>query len=77
MCLYRILDGIRMTLPNERTNAVENAREFLRSLLDPKLTPRVPKDIRRQAYWVLRHFPGPVDMERAVKKVPEVFGKKE
>lgn len=51
-----------MTLPNERYRAIRYAREFLRSLLNPKKTPKVPSDVRRQAYWVLRHFPGEHDM---------------
>lgn len=63
-----------MTLPNERKNAVTRARAFLRSLLDPKQTPRVPRDIRRQAYYVLKHFPGDWEMEKAAKALPDVFG---
>lgn len=51
-----------ITLPDERYRAVRYAREFLRDLLDPKATPKVPSHIRRQAYWVLRHFPGESDM---------------
>lgn len=66
-----------MTLPNERTRAVLNAQRFLRDLLDPKKTPRVPKTVRKGAYWVLRHFPGSFDMEQASKKAPDVFGKVE
>jgi hypothetical protein len=57
-----------MTIPIERTNAVNNTRKFLRSLLDPKKTPRVPKMIRKQAYWCLRHFPTEFDMQEAAKK---------
>lgn len=51
-----------MTLPDERVRAIENTREFLRSLLDPKKTPKIPRAIRRQAYWCLRHFPGNYDL---------------
>ena len=35
-----------MTLPFESANAVNMTREFLRSLLDPKQTKRVPKYVR-------------------------------
>jgi hypothetical protein len=45
-----------MTLPNERTNAILNTRRFLLDLLDPKKTPRVPKDVRKKAYRLLKHF---------------------
>ena len=51
-----------MTLPNERFSAIINTREFLRSLLDPKKTPKVPKHIRISAYYCLRHFPSDHDL---------------
>ena len=63
-----------MTLPIERSWAVDNAREFLRSLLDPKLTPRVPAKIRQEARWCLKHFPNELDMARARDLCPSVFG---
>jgi hypothetical protein len=46
-----------MTLASERENALLWAREFLRELLDPKKTPRVPREIRRRARSVLKHYP--------------------
>jgi hypothetical protein len=49
---------------------------FLRSLLDPKKTPRVPKEIRRLAYNCLRHYPGEYDIERSKEKLPEIWGYK-
>jgi hypothetical protein len=63
-----------MTLPDERYRAIQNARSFLRRLLDPAQTKRVPKTIRQQAYWVLKHFPGEYDMELAAAQSPDVFG---
>lgn len=63
-----------MTLPFERTNALLNARRFLRDLLDAKATPRVPKEIRQEAKWILKHYPSEYDLEKAAKKCPEVFG---
>ena len=54
-----------MTLPNEELNALTMSREFLRDLLDPKATPKVPMTIRAQASRCLRHFPYQVDLERA------------
>lgn len=64
-----------MTLPAERTNSLISTREFLRSLLDPKQTPRIPKSVRVQAYWCLRHFPSTLDLEITSKRSPSVFGK--
>ncbi len=62
-----------MTVPRERYRAVSNAREFLRSLLDPKKTPRVPREIRRSAYWILHHFPHDYEMKEVAKRSPFVF----
>jgi len=72
---YEIIKRRRtnMTLPDERFRAVMMTKEFLLKLLDPKATPRVPLDIRRQARSVLRHFPHQYEMERVAKKSPDVF----
>jgi hypothetical protein len=51
-----------MTLPVERTNAVLKAEKFLMDLLDPKKTPRVPREIRRRASSCLRHYPSQYNM---------------
>lgn len=64
-----------VTLPDERYRAVMQTREFLFDLADPKKTPRIPKEIRRQAVWCLRHYPSGFDMEAACRGVPEVFSK--
>ncbi len=66
-----------MTLPCERYRSIRHAREFLRRLLDPKQTPKVPKDIRIQAYWALRHFPGEYETESLAKKCPDILKHKE
>lgn len=66
-----------MTLPDERYRAVTYARDFLRSLLDPKQTPKVPRKVREQAYRVLRHFPADYEMELTAKKCPSVWSKHE
>ena len=64
-----------MTVPIERTNAVINTKQFLLDLLDPKVTPRVPKDIRRKAARLLRHYPTVLDLLLASENDREVFGK--
>jgi hypothetical protein len=63
-----------MTLPDERTRALQYSRDFLRALLDPKLTPKVPKDIRRWAARCLRHFPSDLDIAVAARKAPNTWG---
>jgi hypothetical protein len=62
-----------MTLPDERYRAVKYTEQFLKDLLDPTVTPRVPKSIRQRASSLLRHYPGAWDMERASAAAPEVF----
>jgi hypothetical protein len=65
-----------MTLPDERYNALLRSRDFLRDLLDPKKTPRVPKAVRTQAYYCLKHFPWEMHLEELPKKLPDIFGKR-
>jgi len=63
-----------MTMPIERTWAINNTKQFLVDLMDPKKTPRVPKAIRTEAYRCLRHYPGQYHMEQAQQLAPQVFG---
>lgn len=62
-----------MTMPDERLRAVNLAREFLYDLLDPKKTPRVPRDIRGRAKSVLRHYPMQGEIEQAAELAPALF----
>lgn len=63
-----------MTIPSERYSAVNRTRQFLVDLMDPKKTPRVPRDVRRQAYSCLKHYPGDYYMEKAREEAPDIFG---
>jgi hypothetical protein len=63
-----------MTVPSERSRAVLKAYKFLLSLLDPKKTPRVPKDIRKEAGRILKHYPGEFYIEQSSKHLPEFWG---
>jgi hypothetical protein len=62
-----------MTLPCERYNAVKRTEEFLMDLLDPKKTPRVPKAVRQQAYYCLRHYLGGYNLDYLATKCPEIL----
>jgi hypothetical protein len=70
-----------MTVPNERTRAVVRTESFLRDLLDPQKTPRVPKSIRSEALALLRHYPSSSEMDLIAErednnaKMPKIFGK--
>ena len=63
-----------MTMPSERRSAVNRTREFLVDLMNPKKTPRVPKEIRENAYRCLKHYPSEYDMELAEEQAPDIFG---
>jgi hypothetical protein len=62
-----------MTLPDERYRAVDRTRQLLLNLINPAHTPRVPKIIREEASYCLRHFPSTFDMAAAAEACPEVF----
>lgn len=57
-------------MPDERLYAVNRTRDFLAKLLDPKQTPRVPKEIRDEAYRCLKHYPGEFYMSEVAEVSP-------
>lgn len=59
-----------MTLPDERYRAVVQTEKFLQELLS---TPRIPKSIKDNARWCLRHYPTTWDMQRTALQAPDVF----
>jgi hypothetical protein len=63
-----------MTLPYERRNAVTNTERFLLDLSNPRITKRIPKEIRDRARSLLRHYPTDLYMEMAAEQAPDVFG---
>lgn len=62
-----------MTLPCERYNAIKYTEQFLKDLMDPKKTPRVPQEIRKQAYHCLRHYPGGYHLDMLATMCPTVL----
>lgn len=56
-----------MTLPRERIQAVNDARELLYGLASPQALQRIPKAVRAWARGVLKHYPTALDMERPAK----------
>lgn len=65
-----------MTLPYERTLAVQGVRHFLLSLASPygpDGIKRIPKAVRAEARRLLKHFPDAWEMARAAEKMPEMF----
>jgi hypothetical protein len=66
-----------MTLPDERTRAIVNARNFLYDLIDPKKTPRIPKAVRERARRILKHYPWDSYLDMTAEALPDVWGKTE
>ena len=62
-----------MTLPDERFRSIQRTEEFLQDLMNPQKTPRIPKEIREQARWCLRHYPSEYDLGRAAEGAPDIF----
>lgn len=62
-----------MTLPDERYRAIMFAKNLCEDLLDPRKTPRVPKDIRRRALSVLRHFPDEYYLSMLAEARPDII----
>jgi len=65
-----------MTLPDERYRAIMWAKNLCEDLLDPKKTPKVPKDIRRRALSVLRHFPDEYFLSMLAEARPDIIERK-
>lgn len=63
-----------MTTPDERLNSIIRARDFIRSLIDPKQTPKVPANIRKEASHRLRHFPSEFYLEQLRQSCPDILG---
>ena len=50
-----------MSTYDEQKFALIRTKEFLFALLDPKQTPKVPREVRKKASQCLRHYPMVLD----------------
>ena len=66
-----------MTMPYERKKAVLNTERFLLDLSNPRITPRIPKEIRVRARSLLKHYPTGYWMDEASEQAPKIFGEYE
>jgi hypothetical protein len=64
-----------MTLPDERYRAVMETMRFLTDLQCTSVYPRVPKQVRKAALSLLRHYPSAWDMKVAAEAAPQIFQK--
>jgi len=58
-----------MTTPEEMFNSLMSARMFMVALLDPAITPKVPKEVRQRSRDRLKHFPS----EFEINQLREMF----
>jgi len=63
----------RVTLPYERMNSLRSAEQLLCDLIDPKATPRVPREVRQRARAVLRHWPMGSQLDIIAERIPEYY----
>ena len=63
-----------MTTPDERLISIIRARDFIRSLTDPRQTPKIPSNIRKEAAYRLRHFPSEFYLEQLRQACPDILG---
>ena len=63
-----------MTMPDERTRAVLQTRDFLQSLMSSDETPGVPDSVRTEARRLLRHFPSALELTLVHHHLPAWFG---
>ena len=62
-----------MTLPDERYRAVVQTQRFLLEILT---TPRVPKAVKDQARYCLRHYPSEYDMKKVSQTSADIFAER-
>jgi hypothetical protein len=60
-----------MTLPDERYRAIKHTERFLLDLCNPRITKRIPKEIRDRARSLLRHYPGGYNLDVIATKCPD------
>lgn len=62
-----------MTTADERTRALLETRVFLREVMSSGDASGVPEQLRREARWLLRHFPDALELHSAHLACPRLF----
>jgi hypothetical protein len=66
-----------MTMPDERYRAMVESLKLIEDLLIPQVTPRVPREIRERARWIMRHHPNRYELENLANHAPSVLSTKD
>jgi len=57
-----------LSSPSQKVGSIIAARDFLRRLTNPKEEPRIPREVRREAQALFRHFPPPAELKPILEK---------
>lgn len=63
-----------MTMPDERSRAVLQTKEFLLELQNATKSPGVPEHVRKEAHRLLRHYPSAWHLDLAHRGAPDWWG---
>ncbi len=63
-----------MTIPAERTMAVQHTERFLIALTTGHYK-RVPREVREAANRLLRHYPNAFDLTQSADELPDIWGR--
>lgn len=66
-----------MTLPRERTRAVQNVRNYLRELLVTGKPKEPSLEFKQRVRYLLKHYPGEFELAKSHEKLPRIWGKPE
>lgn len=66
--------SLKVTVPEERTRAVLQTRDFLKELATSNPKSGVPEKVRAEAIRLLRHYPSSSDIEIAHMYAPFWYG---
>jgi hypothetical protein len=59
---------VRISSISQQVSAVVATRDFLLRLINTKETPRIPREVRREARALLRHYPPVNELKPALQR---------
>ena len=62
---------LRISQPNQQLEAIVGVRDFLLRLTNTKETPRIPREVRREARAIKRHYPPEHELSPLLNKLFE------
>ena len=62
---------LRISQPNQQLEAIVGVRDFLLRLTNTKETPRIPREVRREARAIMRPYPPEHELRPLLNKLFE------